>query len=163
VCLDDKAEARRVNVHLRAAQTHANSVADNFWVDRSKAEILTVLQDQISQAGAFAETCRAALATIHQVMFPLNDQPSGLPDLLRRFENGEVIYRFVRQHLRCGALDALSFMRVHYPEVHMKLVKRLPPMPSGRTDMTAQYTACGRAADCIAARIIDESDKERTS
>jgi hypothetical protein len=83
VCLDDKAEARQVNAHLSAAQTHANSVADNFWADRSMAQILTVLQDRISQAGALAEMCRAALATVHQVMFPLNDQPSGLPDLLR--------------------------------------------------------------------------------
>jgi hypothetical protein len=32
-CLDDKAEACQVNVHLSAAQTHANSVADNFWAD----------------------------------------------------------------------------------------------------------------------------------
>jgi hypothetical protein len=46
-CLDDEAEARRVNVHLRAAQIHANSIADNFWADRSKAEKLTVLQDWI--------------------------------------------------------------------------------------------------------------------
>jgi hypothetical protein len=28
--LDDEAEARRVNMHLCAAQTHANSIADNF-------------------------------------------------------------------------------------------------------------------------------------
>jgi hypothetical protein len=124
---------------------------------------ITVLQYQISQARALAETCRAALATIHQVMFPLNDQPSGLRDLLRRFENGEAIYRFVCQHLRCGALVALSFMGVHYPEVDMKLVKRLPPTPSGRTDMTAHYTACGRVADCIVAQIINESDKERAA
>jgi hypothetical protein len=96
-------------------------------------------------------------------MFPLNDQPRGLPDLLSRFENGEAIYRFVRQHLRCGALVALSFVRVHYSEVDMKLVKRLPPTPSGRTNMTAHYTACGRAADCIATQIIDESDKERAA
>jgi hypothetical protein len=48
-CLDDKAEARRVNAHLSAAQTHANSVADSFWADRSKAEALTMLQDQISR------------------------------------------------------------------------------------------------------------------
>jgi hypothetical protein len=161
VCLDDNAEARSVNAHLSAPQTHANSVIDNFRADRSKAQTLIVLQDQISQATALAETCRAALATIHQVMLPLNDQPSSLPDLLRRFENGEAIYRFVRQHLRCGALVALSFMRVHYPEVNMKLVKTLPPTPSGRTDMTAHYTACGRAADCIAVQIIDESIKER--
>jgi hypothetical protein len=62
-----------VNAHMNAARTHANSVADNFWADRSKAEALTVLQDQISQAGALAETCCSALAVVHQVMFPLND------------------------------------------------------------------------------------------
>jgi hypothetical protein len=33
VCLDDKAEARQVNAHPSAAQTHTNSVADNFWAD----------------------------------------------------------------------------------------------------------------------------------
>jgi hypothetical protein len=71
--LDDEAEARRMNAHLNAAQTHANSVTDNFWSDQSKAKPLYVLQNQISQAGALAEMCRAALAIVHQVMFPLND------------------------------------------------------------------------------------------
>jgi hypothetical protein len=32
-CLDEKPEARRVNAHLNAARTHANSVADSFWAD----------------------------------------------------------------------------------------------------------------------------------
>jgi hypothetical protein len=82
-CLDDEAEARRVNAHLHAAQTHANLIADNFWADRAKAEKLTVLQDRISQARALAETCRAALSIVLQAMFPLNDQPDGLPALLR--------------------------------------------------------------------------------
>jgi hypothetical protein len=36
--------------------THANSIADNFWADRSKAMKLTILQDQIAQAGVLAET-----------------------------------------------------------------------------------------------------------
>jgi hypothetical protein len=84
-------------------------------------------------------------------MFPLNHQPNGLPALLSRFENGEAIYLFVREHLRCGPLVALSFVRVHYPEVDMDLVKKLPPTPSGRVDMTAHYSACRQAADCIAA------------
>jgi hypothetical protein len=43
----------------------------------------------------------------------------------------------------------------------MELVKKLPPMPSGRTDMNAHYAACHRAARCIAAQIINESDRER--
>jgi hypothetical protein len=95
------------------------------------------------------------------VMFPLNDQPDGLPALLQRFENGEAIHHFVHQHLRCGALVALSFVRVHCPEVDMELVKRLRPTPSGRTDMTTHYAACHWAARCIVAQIIDESDRER--
>jgi hypothetical protein len=146
-----------VNAHLRAAQNHVNSIADNFWADRSKAMKLTVLQDRISQAGALAKASRAALAIVHQVMFPLNDHPEGLPALLNRFENGEAIYRF----LRCGALVALSFMRVHYPEVDMELVKRLPPTPSGRVDMVAHYSACKQTADFIATQIVTESDQQR--
>jgi hypothetical protein len=85
VCLDSEAEARRVNVHLRVAQTHANSIADNFWADRSKAMKLTILQDRIAQAGVLAETSRAALVLVHEAMFPLNDQPDGLPALLDHF------------------------------------------------------------------------------
>jgi hypothetical protein len=81
--------------------------------------------------------------------------------LLSRFENGEAIYHFIREHLRCGALVALSFMRVHYPEVDMELVKKLPPTPSGRVDMTAHCSACRKVADCIAAEIISESDQQR--
>jgi hypothetical protein len=102
----------------------------------------TVLQDQISQAGELAETSRAALALVHQAMFPLNDQPDGLPALLGRFENSEAIYRFICEHLRCGALVALSFVRARYPEVDMDLVKMLAPTPSGRVEIDTHYSAC---------------------
>jgi hypothetical protein len=47
---------------------------------------------------------------MHQAMFPLNDQSDGLPALLGRFKNSEAIYRFIREHFRCGALVALSFV-----------------------------------------------------
>jgi hypothetical protein len=150
VCLDGEAEARRVNTHLRAAQTHANSVTDNFWADRSKAMKLTILQDRIAQARVLAKTSRAALALVHEAMFSLNNQPDGLLALLDRFENGDAVYRSVREHLRCGALVALSFVRAHYPEVDLELVKMLPPTPSGRVDMDALYADCRETVDCIA-------------
>jgi hypothetical protein len=67
----------------------------------------------------------------------------------------------VREHLRCGALVALSFVRVHYPEVDMELMKRLPPTPSGRVDMVAHYSACKHTADFIAAQIVTESHQQR--
>jgi hypothetical protein len=149
VFLDSEAEARCVNAHLRAAQKHANSIADNFWADRSKAMELTILQDWIAQAGVLAETSRAALALVHEAMFPLNNQPDGFPALLDRFENGDAVYRFVREHLCCGALVALSFVRAHYPEVDLELLKMLPPTPSGRVDMDALYAACRETANCM--------------
>jgi hypothetical protein len=163
VCLDSEAEARHVNMHLRAAQTHANSIADSFWADRSKALKLTVLQDRIAQAGVLAEMSCSALALVHEAMFPLNNQPEGLPTLLDRFENGDAIYSFVREHLRCGALVALSFMRVHYPEIDLELLKTLPPTPSGCVDMDPHYAACKTTADCIARQIITESDRQRVN
>jgi hypothetical protein len=95
-------------------------------------------------------------------MFPLNDQPDGLPALLGRFKN-EAIYRFIREHLRCGALVALSFVRARYPEVDIDMVKMLPPTPSGRVEMAAHYSACKQAANCIAGQIIVESDNQRAS
>jgi hypothetical protein len=96
-------------------------------------------------------------------MFPLNNQPDGLPALLGRFKNGDAIYRFLHEHLRFGALVALSFMRAHYPEVDMELVKILPLTPSGRVDMDAHYAACRQTADCIARQIITESDRQRAN
>jgi hypothetical protein len=77
---------------------------------------LTILQDRVTQAGVLVETSRPALAHVHEAMFPLNDQPDGLPVLLGRFENGDAIYRFIREHLRCGALVALSFVRAIIPK-----------------------------------------------
>jgi hypothetical protein len=124
---------------------------------------LTILQDRISQARELAETSRAALALVHQAMFPLNDQPDSLSALLSRFENGEAIYHFICEHFSCGALVALSFVRAHYPEVDMDLVKTLPPTPSGRVEMNAHYSACKQAADCIAGQIIIESDHQRAN
>jgi hypothetical protein len=43
----------------------------------------------------------------------------------------------------------------------MELVKKLPPTPSSRTDMTTHYSACMQAIDCIAAQIISVSDQQR--
>jgi hypothetical protein len=124
---------------------------------------LTILQDRIAQAGILAETNCSALTLVHEAMFPLNKQPEGLPVLLDRFENGDAVYSFVREHLRCGALVALSFMRVHYPEIDLELLKMLPPTPSGRVDMDPHYVACKDTADCIARQIITESDRQRAN
>jgi hypothetical protein len=54
---------------------------------------------------------------------------------------------------------AITFVRAHYPEVDLELLKTLPPSPSGRIDMEHHYAACRGTADCIAQQIITESDR----
>jgi hypothetical protein len=124
---------------------------------------LTVLQDRIAQAGVLAKMSHAALACVHEVMFPLNNQLESLPALLDRFENGDAVYRFVREHLHCGALVAHSFVHVYYPEIDLELLKKLPPTPSGRVDMDHHYAACRDTTDCITRQIITESDRQRAN
>jgi hypothetical protein len=121
---------------------------------------LTLLQDRIAQAGVLSETSQSALALVHQVIFPLNNQPEGLSALLDQFENGNVVYSFVREHLHCGAIVALAFMRAHYPEIDLELLKKLPPSPSGRYNMEHYYAACRVTGDCIARQIVTESDRQ---
>jgi hypothetical protein len=62
-----------VTVHLNAALMHASAASDTLWADWAKAHVLALLQDRVAQAGAFIESCRSALASVHKVMFPLND------------------------------------------------------------------------------------------
>jgi hypothetical protein len=96
-------------------------------------------------------------------MFPLNNQPEGLPALLDRFENGNAVYSFVREHLRRGAVVALAFARAHYPEIDLELLKTLPPSPSGRYNMEHHYAACRGTGDCIARQIVVKSDRQRVN
>jgi hypothetical protein len=125
--------------------------------------VSALLQDQVAQAGVLAESCRSALAVIQKVMFLLNDQPDGLPSLLEWFENGEATYRFVCQHLHCGAQVALSFVQVRHLEVDMEVVGTLLPTPRGHTDVMAHYDSYHHAAKAIAERIITDNDKERAT
>jgi hypothetical protein len=124
---------------------------------------LTVLQDRIAQAGVLAETSHAALMLVREAMFSLNNQPEGLPALLDWFENGDAVYRFVWEHLRCRALVVLSFVHAYYPEVDLELLNALPPTPSGHVDMDPYYAASRDMADCIAQQIITESDRQRVN
>jgi hypothetical protein len=96
-------------------------------------------------------------------MFPLNNQPEGLSALLDQFENGNAVYSFVWEHLHCGAVVALAFVRAHYLEVDLELLKTLPPSPSGRFNMEHHYAACRGTGDCIAQQIITESDRQRAN
>ena len=146
---------------VRVATEHADR--GSFWESMDRARALALLQDRVGQVTTYLESCRAAFALVHRVMFPLNAQPVGLPALMERFRNGHAIYSFVRQHLMCGANVALSFVRVRYPNIDMGLVGTLPETPSGHTDMESHYAACKGASKKIVRQIIEQSERDRLS
>jgi hypothetical protein len=66
------------------------------------------------------------------------------------------VYSFVREHLRCGAMVVLAFVRAHYPEIDLELLKTLPPSPNGHYNMEHQATVL---LDRLSSKVIG---KERT-
>jgi hypothetical protein len=68
----------------------------NFWLDRTRAYSMAMLQDRVEQVQPFIESCRTALDLVHHALFPLNDQPQGLWALLARFRRGFEIKDFVQ-------------------------------------------------------------------
>jgi hypothetical protein len=148
--MDPSEEARRVSAFVESLQTSLSFDGATFFADRDKGRVLALLLDRVQRVENFVESCRAAVALVHRVIFPLNRQPRNIADLIRRFKDGSAVRSFVCQHLIGGAQAALVFVRVRYPDVDMAIVDDLPVTPDGRVDMTPHYASCRRAAIAIA-------------
>jgi hypothetical protein len=68
-----------------------------FWSDRARGQVLATLLDRSWHTAIVLEACRRALARVHRSLFPMNEQPEGLAELLRRFRQGKAIKLFVRE------------------------------------------------------------------
>ena len=62
-----------------------------FWSDRARGQVLATLLDRSWHTAIVLEACRRALAQVHRSLFPMNEQPEGLAELLRRFRQGKAI------------------------------------------------------------------------
>jgi hypothetical protein len=109
---DPSEEAHRVSAFVESLQTSLSSDRATFFADGDKGRVLAILLDRVQRIENFVESCRAAVALVHWVIFPLNRQPRNIADLIRRFEDGSAVRSFVRQHLIGGAQAALAFVQV---------------------------------------------------
>ena len=90
-------EGERVRNRLNSLCNVAAPVAPYFWSDMPKGYVLALLQDRVEHVSEFVESCRAALAMVHDALFLLNPAPQGLTPLMRRFCHGEAVYDFVQE------------------------------------------------------------------
>ena len=81
----------RVNALTDLSQPH-----EVFWSDKSKAAVLVQFQDCVEQVCVFFEKCRASLAMVYKMMFPLNPQPEMLLALMANFKNPAEVRLLVR-------------------------------------------------------------------
>jgi len=125
--IDPREDAQCVRNRLNTLCDVASRVAPSFWSDRSKGYVLGLLQDRVEQVSEFIESCRSALALVHDVLFPLNPAPQGLAALMRMFCHDEAVYDYVQEQLIAGAKAAMAFVRVHHPGIDLKVIGRGPP------------------------------------
>ena len=111
---DREAEATRIQERLDRVVLGSASVYQRFWSDRSSARELAILLDRSWHAALLLQSCRTTLAKVYQAMFPLHDQPQGLPALLERFKDGRAIRKMLRSEVVHGANIAFAYIRLHW-------------------------------------------------
>ena len=97
-------------------------------------------------------------------LVPLNEEPQGLAELLRRFSHGENIGSFIRAQLVARAMTALAFVLAHVPELDLdEIGGGLPFAPSeGVVIMAPHYAAAEGLAINIVCLLELEDLKELT-
>ena len=80
---------------------------------------------------------------------------------MAKFRRGRAARLFVREQLIGGAMVALAFTRVHYPEIDLGLIGDGPVSSDGgaRVEMTHHYQAVRGAAEDIIERVENETNR----
>ena len=122
-----------------------------FWVDHDRAIALATLQDRASRVLHFLKKSQSCLKNIYRAMFPLDDTPSSLLDLLAKFQDLSAVRECVRRKLVVGAKAALSMVRLHRPDVDVAAIASGPPAPPAGSawNMVPHYQAVDRPAEEI--------------
>ena len=98
-------------------------------MDRDRAMALATVQDHVHQVSRVLRQVQTSLASVLNVMFPLDVVPTSLAGLLSKFRSVRNVKELVRQQLVAGVKAALSLVRQHRPDVE---VVQLPQQPNLR-------------------------------
>ena len=151
-------EKRRIDDRLNSLQSFASSSAGSFWSNRDKGLTVVLFQERIEQAKGLLIRCRDCLDYLHNALFPLNPCPSGLVKLMNKFKDGTRILKFIHREMVSGAWAALSWVKVHHPQVDLNLTAEgLPENDQGEWDMRPFYDAAFEPARKIIRQVHAET------
>ena len=107
---------------------------EDFWKDKSKSSIILQFYDRVKQIHNFFDACRRCLAMVNKTMFPLNEQPKTLLDLMKRYGSAKRVKELVRKQFIAGAQLALAVVQAAHPQLNMELIAQTNP-----TDLSIVY------------------------
>jgi hypothetical protein len=81
IALNLSEENQRLHERVNAL-THLSSFDEVFWRNQSKAATVAKFQDRVQQVHRFFNKCYTGLRVIWKTMFPLNETPPTLLNLM---------------------------------------------------------------------------------
>ena len=80
---------------------------------------------------------------------------------MAKFQHGRATRQYVREQMIGGALAALAFTRIHYPEIDLDLIGGGPPFSDGsaRVTILPHYRAERGAAEDVIGLVENETHR----
>jgi hypothetical protein len=113
--VEDQRVDARAEVLLRLAQEYGTS----FWSSPDQTRQIVRFQDRAAQVREYIGFCAKTLTMVHNYMFPRNQQPETLPELMEKFKNVFQIQGFVKAQLVAGARFCLIMIQVCFPKLNL--------------------------------------------
>jgi hypothetical protein len=90
-----------------------------FWATPERTQQIARFQDRACQVREFLSFCTTTLTLVYRNLFPRNEVPKTLPELLEVFRDAPRIHNFVRAQLSAGARFAMIMINICYPKLDL--------------------------------------------
>ena len=117
--LDAAAEDRRVIERTNLLVNLSLNHGCLFWASPERTQQIVRFQDRACQVRKFLNFCTTTLTLVYKTLFPRNEVPKTLPELLEVFRDAPRIHNFVRAQLTAGARFAMIMINICHPKLDL--------------------------------------------
>lgn len=120
--LDAAAEDLRVNERTNLLVNLSLNHGSLFWATPERTQQIVRFQDRACQVREFLTFCTTTLTLVFKTLFPRNEVPATLPELLETFRDAPRIHNFVRAQLTAGARFAMIMIYICHPKLDLSTI-----------------------------------------
>jgi hypothetical protein len=112
---EDQRVLERTNLLVNLSLNHGCL----FWASPERTQQIVRFQDRACQVREFLNFCTTTLTLVYKTLFPRNEIPKTLPELLEVFRDAPRIHNFVRAQLTAGARFAMIMINICHPKLDL--------------------------------------------